>query len=58
MDYVPMISLGLSFLQAFLTHSNNQLPAEVAGAVQAAIDALTKHRDDLITKAALDAQRG
>ncbi len=33
-------------------------PGQVIDAVSAAIDALDKHRSDLITKAALEAQRG
>lgn len=57
-NYISLIDLGLSFLETFLGKMKNQLPAEVAGAVQAAIDAIAAHKDDVITKAALEAQRG
>ncbi len=39
-----------------LTKSN--APSTVTDAVQAAITALSAHKDDLITKAALEANRG
>jgi hypothetical protein len=58
MDYANLIGLGISFLQAFLAKSQNRLPAEVLAAVEAAITALTDHQNDLVTKAALEAQRG
>lgn len=57
-NYISLIDLGLSFLQTFLSKMKNQLPVEVAGAVQAAIDAIAAHKSDVITKAALEAQRG
>lgn len=55
---IELIDLGLSFLQPFLQKLHSQIPAEVEAAVQAAIDALVAHKQDLITKAALEAQRG
>lgn len=55
---IELVDLGVTFLQMFLGKLSNQVPAEVVAAVQAAIDALAKHKDDLITKAALEAQRG
>jgi hypothetical protein len=55
---LPLLDVGLSFLQTFLSHTKSNVPSEVAGAVQAAIDAIAAHRNDLVTKAALDAQRG
>ena len=58
MDYLVYIDLGLTFLQQFLGGMKNKLPAEVASAVQAAIDAISAHKQDEITKAALEAQRG
>lgn len=58
MDYLTLLDLGMSFLEAFLSKLKNKLPAEVATAVQAAIDAIAKHKDDSVTKIALEAQRG
>ncbi len=58
MDYANLIALGISFLQAFLSNSGSKLPAEVLSAVQAAVAALEAHHNDLITKAALEANRG
>jgi len=58
MDYANLIGLGIEFLQAFLSKSNSKLPAEVLSAVQSAVSALEAHHNDLITKAALEAQRG
>ena len=57
-NYITLIDLGLTFLQTFLSKTKNQLPVEVIQAVQAAIDAVAAHKDDTITKAALEAQRG
>jgi len=58
MDYLTLISLGLSFLENFLGSIKNKLPAEVVTSIQAAIDALSAHRYDVVTKVNLEAQRG
>ena len=58
MDYITLLDLGITFLQSFLGKLSNKLPAEVVAAVQAAIDAIAAHKDDAITKANLEAQRG
>lgn len=55
---IQLIDLGVGLLETLLGKLKSQVPAEVAAAVQAAIDALAAHRDDLITKANLDAERG
>lgn len=55
---IEVIDLGLTFLQMFLGKMSNKLPAEVVASIQAAVDALVLHKNDLITKAALEAQRG
>lgn len=55
---IEVVDLGLTFLQMFLGKYAKGLPAEVIAAVQASVDALAAHKDDLITKAALEAQRG
>lgn len=57
--YRLFLELGLSFLVSFinkLTKSN--APGEVITAFRAAYDALVSHRNDVVTKAALEAQRG
>jgi hypothetical protein len=58
MDYTNLIALGLTFLSAFLTNTKDKLPAEIVSSVQSLIAALEAHKNDLITKAALEAQRG
>ncbi len=55
---VPLLDLGIGVLETFLGRLKDHIPAEVAAAVQAAIDALFAHKNDLITKANIDAQRG
>lgn len=56
-DYVPVIDLFIGLAEAFIGKTSTKLPAEVLAAVQAAIDALATHRNDVITKAAFEAQR-
>lgn len=58
MDYITLIDLGFAFLQNFLGSLKSKLPAEVAAALQAALDALAAHKADLLTKANFEAQRG
>jgi len=55
---IELIDLGATLLETFLGKLKNQVPEQVTQAVQAAIDALNAHKDDLITKANLEAQRG
>lgn len=56
---IQLIDLGISFLLPFLQGlKNSKVPAEVVAAVQAAIDAIAAHKQDLLTKANFDAQRG
>ncbi len=58
-DYLSDIDLGLTLLQAILSkYQKNKAPVEVTAAIQAAIDAVLAHKDDVITKAALESQRG
>lgn len=58
--YTILINLGLTALQTFLggIKSIGKAPVEVVAAVQAAVDAVAAHKDDLVTKANLEAQRG
>lgn len=58
MGYLELLNLGLTFLNQYLSGIKNKLPAEVVTSVQAAITALEAHRDDIVTKANLEAQRG
>lgn len=58
MDYFTLIDLGLTFLQSFLGKLSNKLPAEIVKSLQASIDALAAHRNDLLTKANFEALRG
>lgn len=58
LDYITLLDLGLTFLGQFLGKLKNKLPAEVVTSIQAAIDALSAHKDDVVTKANLEAQRG
>lgn len=56
---IQLIDLGISFLLPFLQGlKNSKVPAGVVAAVQAAIDAIAAHKQDLLTKANFDAQRG
>jgi hypothetical protein len=55
---IPLLDIGIQLGQMFLGKLQNQAPTHVLSAVQAAIDALMAHRDDLVTKANLEAQRG
>lgn len=55
---LQVIDLSLSILQGIFGKLKNQVPEAVTQAVQAAIDALAAHHNDLLTKANFDAQRG
>lgn len=57
-DYIIDIDMGLSALHVLLSRNKNQMPAELVEAIQATIDALNAHRDDPLTKANFEAQRG
>lgn len=57
--YVQLIELGIQFLLQYLSSLKGaKVPVEVATAVQAAIDALLAHKQDVINKSNLDALRG
>lgn len=55
---LQVVDLSLSILEGILGKLKNQVPEVVTQAVQAAIDALAAHKDDLLTKANFEAQRG
>lgn len=57
--YLLLLDLGSSFLKQFigsLTKSN--APAQLIDAVTAVVSAIDTHKDDVINKANLEAQRG
>lgn len=60
MDYVTLIDLAISLGQLLISKlaSTGKTPTEVLEAVQASVDALAAHRNDAVTKANLEAQRG
>ena len=53
-----ILNIVIPFLEAFLANHGQNLPAEILKSVQAAYQALSQHRGDLITKANLDSLRG
>jgi len=56
---IMAIDLALPLLSSLISNlTKSQAPTHIISAVQAAIDALAAHRDDLITKDNLEAQRG
>ena len=58
MDYIGLLNLVLTLGETFLNSAGAKLPAEVLASVQAALSALSAHRDDEVTKANLETQRG
>lgn len=58
--YLTFVNLGLSLFQNFLEglQSHPEAPIEVVQAIQSAVSAIQKHKDDLVNKANLEAQRG
>jgi hypothetical protein len=58
MDYAGLIGLGIQFLQAFLGQTKAKLPVEILTSTEALIAALEAHKDDVLTKANFEAQRG
>jgi hypothetical protein len=58
MDYVSLLNFFITIGMSFLSQTQSKLPREVLSAVQSALEAISKHRDDSITKANLEALRG
>ena len=57
--YLTLIELGIQFLLPFLSGlKGGKAPAEIIASIQAAIDALLAHKQDIINKSNLDALRG
>jgi hypothetical protein len=56
---LTILDLGIQFLLPFISALKGmKLPAELITSVQAAIDALLVHKQDVISKSNLDALRG
>jgi hypothetical protein len=57
--YVVLLDLGSSFLKQFLASlTKSNAPAQLIDAVTATVGAIDAHKDDVINKANLEAQRG
>lgn len=57
--YLKIIEIGIQFLLPFLSSLKwGKAPAEVIASVQASLDALQTHKDDIISKSNLDSLRG
>ncbi|MGH7744433.1 MAG: hypothetical protein ACREQ5_06370 [Candidatus Dormibacteria bacterium] len=61
-SYIGLIDLGISFGEMFLSKLKTNKVAEVSAELlkvgQAFLDSLAAHKADVITKKALEAQRG
>lgn len=57
--YLTLIDLGIQFLLPFISGlKGGKAPAEIIASVQAAVDALLAHKQDIINKSNLDSLRG
>jgi len=57
--YLTLLDLGIQFLLQYLSGlKSGKVPVEILQAVQAAIDALVAHKQDVISKSNLDSLRG
>lgn len=57
--YLTLIDLGIQFLLQYLGGLKGaKVPAELLASIQAAIDALAAHKQDVISKSNLDSLRG
>ena len=57
--YIVLLDLGSSFLKQFLASlTKSNAPAQIIDAVTATVEAIDTHKDDVINKANLEAQRG
>lgn len=57
--YLIFVELGIQFLTQYLQSATGaKLPAEILAAIQAAINALITHKQDIISKSNLDSLRG
>jgi hypothetical protein len=57
--YLTIIDLGIQFLLQYLSGLKGaKVPAEILASIQAALDALAAHKQDVISKSNLDSLRG
>ena len=57
--YLTLIDMGIQFLLQYLSGLKGaKVPAEILASIQAAIDALATHKQDVINKSNLDPMRG
>ncbi len=56
--YVMLLDLGISFGQMFLDKIKNRAPSDLLSAGKSFLDAAMAHKDDVISKANLEAARG
>lgn len=57
--YLTLIDLGIQFLLPFISGlKGGKAPAEIIASIQAAVDALLAHKQDIINKSNLDSLRG
>lgn len=55
---LAILGLVIPFIETFLKAHGQQLPAELLAAGEAFYGALVAHKDDLVTQANLEANRG
>lgn len=55
---ITFLDLLFGLASSVLEQYGKKLPAELVSATQAAVDAWATHRSDVVTKAALEAERG
>lgn len=55
---INLLDLGFGLLELGLSKFKSKFPLELAQAAQAAVDAWSKHRNDVINRENLEAQRG
>ena len=57
--YVVLLDLGSSFLKQFLASlTKSNAPAQIIDGLTSVVTAIDTHKDDVINKANLEAQRG
>jgi hypothetical protein len=57
--YVELLDLGSVFLKQFIESLNkSKTPGQIIDSVVATVKAIDEHKDDVVSKANLEAQRG
>jgi len=55
---ITLADMGFSFIEMLLQKHGQKLPLELVTATQSAVDSWAKHRADVVTRDALEQQRG